>query len=129
MLRSHRSSVGTVSAAWHRLPPSPWPLRTLEKTASTRAEQAVARDASAPSATKGESGKASEGSINMSPKLIQTQGIEVAPVGKGVLARVLNVPGTVTLDPGRVARVPGRVVGTVTEMRKRLGDPVAQGEV
>jgi cobalt-zinc-cadmium efflux system membrane fusion protein len=33
------------------------------------------------------------------------------------------------LDSDLVARVPARVVGTVTQMRKRLGDPVNQGEV
>jgi membrane fusion protein, heavy metal efflux system len=60
---------------------------------------------------------------------IEAQEIEVAAVGKGVLARVLTVPGTITLDPSRVARVPGRVEGTVTQMRKRLGDPVTPGEV
>jgi cobalt-zinc-cadmium efflux system membrane fusion protein len=65
----------------------------------------------------------------MSPERIAAQEIEVAPVEKGILARVLTVPGTITLDPGRVARVPGRVVGTVTQMRKRLGDSVSQGEV
>jgi membrane fusion protein, heavy metal efflux system len=96
---------------------------------STSTEQTAANDESTPSGSKGESGKVPSGAVYMPPERIEAQGIEVAPVGKGVLARVLNLPGTVTLDPGRVARVPGRVVGTVTKMRKRLGDPVAQGEV
>jgi membrane fusion protein, heavy metal efflux system len=97
-----------------------------EKT--PRAEQqAVAT--STPSGTNPETGKAPEGSINMPPEQIEAQEIEVAAVGKGVLARVLTVPGTITLDPSRVARVPGRVEGTVTQMRKRLGDPVTPGEV
>ena len=65
----------------------------------------------------------------MPPERIAAQEIEVALVEKGILARMLTMPGTITLDPGRVARVPGRVVGTVTEMRKRLGDTVTQGEV
>jgi membrane fusion protein, heavy metal efflux system len=114
-------TVRTV-LAWAVLP-------RLEKTASTRAEQALATatDASTPSESKGD--KAPEGLITMPPERIEAQEIEVASVGKGVLARVLTVPGTITLDPGRVARVPGRVVGTVTQMRKRLGDPVTQGEV
>jgi cobalt-zinc-cadmium efflux system membrane fusion protein len=65
----------------------------------------------------------------MRPEQIEAQEIEVAAVGNGVLAQVLTVPGTITLDPSRVARVPGRVEGTVTQMRKRLGDPVTPGEV
>ena len=100
----------------------------LEKT-PTRAEPAVAQGTSTPSETKAVTGTAPEGVIDMPPDRIEAQQIEVAPVGKGVLARVLTVPGTIILDPGRVARVPGRVEGTVVEMRKRLGDPVAQGEV
>jgi membrane fusion protein, heavy metal efflux system len=102
---------------------------TFEKTAAARAEPAMAKDASPPSASKGAAEKAPEGSIDMPPERIVAQGIEVAPVEKGVLARVLVVPGTITLDMDMVARVPGRVVGTVTQMRKRLGDAVTQGEV
>ena len=89
----------------------------------------MAKDASTPSESKGAAEKAPEGSINMPPERIVAQEIEVAPVEKGVLARRLTVPGTITLDMDMVARVPGRVVGTVTQMRKRLGDAVTQGEV
>jgi membrane fusion protein, heavy metal efflux system len=113
-------TVRTV-LAWTAL----WP----EKTLSTSAEPTVAKDMSTLSETKGKTEIAPEGSIDMLPEMLEAQGIEVASVGKGVLARVLNVPGTVTLDPGRVARVPGRVEGTVTKMRKRWGDPVTPGEV
>ena len=89
----------------------------------------MAQGTSTPSETKAETGTAPEGVIDMPPDRIEAQQIEVAPVAKGVLARVLTVPGTIILDPGRVARVPGRVEGTVVEMRKRLGDSVTQGEV
>ena len=89
----------------------------------------LAKDASTLSNSKDETGKPAEGSINMPPDQIAAQEIEVAPVEKGVLARVLTVPGTLTLDADLVARVPARVVGTVTQMRKRLGDAVTQGEV
>jgi membrane fusion protein, heavy metal efflux system len=96
---------------------------------STRTVQTAANDESTPSGSKGENGKVPSGTVYMPPERIEAQGIELAPAGKGVLTRILTVPGTITLDPGRVARVPGRVVGTVTEMRKRLGDAVTQGEV
>jgi cobalt-zinc-cadmium efflux system membrane fusion protein len=65
----------------------------------------------------------------MPPERIEAQEIEVTLVEKSVLARRLTVPGTITLNMDVVARVPARVVGTVMQMRKRLGDPVAQGEV
>lgn len=107
-----------------------WPLSpTFDKTLSTRAWPAMAKDATAPSESKGGAEPVPEGAINMPPEQIAAQEIDVALVEKGILTRVLDVPGTITLDPSRVARVPGRVVGTVTQMRKRLGDTVSQGEV
>jgi cobalt-zinc-cadmium efflux system membrane fusion protein len=70
-----------------------------------------------------------DGVITMGAERIEVAKINVAPVGHGALTRKLTVPGTVTLNPERVARVPAKVVGTVAELRKRLGDPVQQGEV
>jgi biotin carboxyl carrier protein len=96
-----------------------------EKT-STRAELASAKDVSTPSESMGD---APECLIRMPPEQIAAQEIDVAPVEKGVLARQLTVPGTITLNMDMVARVPARVVGTVTQMRKRLGDLVTQGDV
>ena len=100
----------------------------LLPTAPTQAEQTAAKDESTLSDSRGDD-KAPEGLINMPPERIAAQEIEVAPVEKGALARVLSVPGTITLDAALVARVPARVVGTVTQMHKRLGDTVTQGEV
>lgn len=73
--------------------------------------------------------EAGEGRIAMSPDLVSEQDIVVARVGGGILSRHMLVPGTVTQDTDRIARVPVRVVGTVAEMRKRLGEEVAKGEV
>jgi cobalt-zinc-cadmium efflux system membrane fusion protein len=100
-----------------------------EKAPSPPAGASAAANTSTVSGTNEESHKAPEGVIDMTPEQIKAQEIDVAPAGRGTLARMLTVPGTVTLDPGRVARVPGRVEGTVTDMRKRLGDLVTPGEV
>jgi cobalt-zinc-cadmium efflux system membrane fusion protein len=116
------SSTARIILAWTAMP-------KLNKTDPMQAERDVAKNQSKLAGGKGDAGGAPEGSINMLPEQIAAQGIEVAPVEKGVLARVLVVPGTITLDMDMVARVPGRVVGTVTQMRKRLGDAVTQGEV
>lgn len=67
--------------------------------------------------------------IRMRPDQIAAQDIATARVGGGTLARHLLVPGTITPDTDRIARVPARVVGTVAEMRKRLGDAVQVNEV
>jgi cobalt-zinc-cadmium efflux system membrane fusion protein len=71
----------------------------------------------------------SNSSVKMSPAQLESAQIEIDAVGKGTLVRWLTVPGTVTPDAGRIARVPAKVVGTVAEKRKRLGDSVAKGEV
>lgn len=84
-----------------------------------------------PSAGKSEAGESHKEAkeIHMTAAQIAAQDITVAPVGAGTLTRHLVVPGTVTADADRIARVPARVVGTVTELRKRLGDTVQKGEV
>ncbi|MCJ2012396.1 efflux RND transporter periplasmic adaptor subunit [Methylobacterium sp. J-076] len=70
-----------------------------------------------------------EGRIAMTADQVRRQAIVVAPVAGGTLSRHVLVPGTVTPDADRIARVPARVVGTVSQMRKRLGDTVAKGDV
>ncbi|KQO85919.1 efflux RND transporter periplasmic adaptor subunit [Methylobacterium sp. Leaf91] len=70
-----------------------------------------------------------EGKIKMTAEQAAEQDIELAMVEGGILSRHLLVPGTIAQDADRIARVPVRVVGTVSEMRKRLGEEVAKGEV
>jgi cobalt-zinc-cadmium efflux system membrane fusion protein len=70
-----------------------------------------------------------EGHVSMSDEQIATAKIAVEVVGPGSLAHRITVPGTVTPDSDRVARIAGKVVGTVAELRKRLGDTVEKGEV
>lgn len=70
-----------------------------------------------------------EGVVKINPDRIEAAKIEVGPVGKGVLTRRLSVPGTIAPDSNRIARVAAKVVGTVAELKKQLGDTVAKGEV
>lgn len=70
-----------------------------------------------------------EGKIKMTAEQAAEQDIKLAKVEGGILSRHLLVPGTIAQDADRIARVPVRVVGTVAEMRKRLGEEVAKGEV
>jgi cobalt-zinc-cadmium efflux system membrane fusion protein len=93
---------------------------------------------SQPAPPKGESKKpagekaedhAAEGQIKISAEQAKAQEITTSPVQGGTLSRHLMAPGTVTPDTDRIARVPARVVGTVSEMLKRLGDPVRKGEI
>jgi membrane fusion protein, heavy metal efflux system len=70
-----------------------------------------------------------EGHVKMTVEQIETQDIKVVKAEGGTLSRHILVPGTITPDTDRIARVPAKVVGTVAEMRKRLGDAVKKDEV
>ena len=70
-----------------------------------------------------------EGAIKLSDQQIAAAGIDVGNAQAGVLSRRRSVPGLVTPSGDRIARVAVRLLGTVAELRKRLGDPVEQDEV
>jgi cobalt-zinc-cadmium efflux system membrane fusion protein len=70
-----------------------------------------------------------EGAIKLSDQQIATAGIEVRRVEAGTLSRRRFVPGTIVPAGDRIGRVAVRLLGTVAELRKRLGDPVEQNEV
>jgi cobalt-zinc-cadmium efflux system membrane fusion protein len=67
--------------------------------------------------------------VTLTKDQVTGSNIEVAPATGGTLYRRLDVPATITLDSVRVARAPARVIGTVTQLRKRLGDTVTKGEI
>ncbi len=71
----------------------------------------------------------SDGSIKLSPEQIAASKIEVATVGPGNLRRTVRVPGNITMDSDRIGHVAAKVIGTVIELRKRLGDKVEKGEI
>lgn len=104
----------------------------LSRLGKTHTEDAAGKFSPSKDAHKehGEGEKeGSEGVVKMTSERLEAAQIEVAPVGMGALARKLTVPGTITPNADRVARVPAKVVGTVAQLRKRLGDPVKQGEI
>jgi cobalt-zinc-cadmium efflux system membrane fusion protein len=70
-----------------------------------------------------------DGAIKLSDQQIAATGIDVGKAQSGVLSRRRSVPGLVTPSGDRIARVAVRLLGTVVELRKRLGDPVEQDEV
>lgn len=67
--------------------------------------------------------------LAMAAEQIDQSNIAVQPAQPGVLLSRLRVPGTITADRKRVGRVPSKVVGTVAELRKGLGESVQAGEV
>ena len=69
------------------------------------------------------------GMIKLSDQQIAEAGIELGPAGAGILSRRRFVPGTLVPAGDRIGRVAVRLLGTVAELRKRLGDRVEQNEV
>ncbi|MBY0558503.1 efflux RND transporter periplasmic adaptor subunit [Hyphomicrobium sp.] len=65
----------------------------------------------------------------MASEQIDRSKIAIEDVKAGLISKRLRVPGTVIPDRNRVGRVPSKVVGTVVELKKGLGDPVKAGEV
>jgi membrane fusion protein, heavy metal efflux system len=70
-----------------------------------------------------------EGAIKLSAEQIEKAKIQIAPADRGALAFRLTVTGTIAPDSDRIGRVAAKVIGTVAELRKRLGDRVTKGEV
>ena len=70
-----------------------------------------------------------EDKIALTPAQIEAGQFAIAEVGGGELGKRLRVPGSIVPSGDRIARVAVRLVGTVAELRKRLGDRVEVGDV
>jgi cobalt-zinc-cadmium efflux system membrane fusion protein len=91
-------------------------------------------DAAFPLAARGEkpgSGeeKHDEATIKLSERRMDAGKFAVSEVQGGVLGKRITVPGSIVPSGDHIARVAVRLLGTVAELRKRLGDAVQAGEV
>jgi cobalt-zinc-cadmium efflux system membrane fusion protein len=89
----------------------------------TQDEAAVGHNTSAGSADE------QQGLVKLSADDIEAAGIEMAAVQGGTIARRIIVPSTIRPPADRIAHVAVRLSGTVAELRKKVGDPVAADEV
>jgi membrane fusion protein, heavy metal efflux system len=67
--------------------------------------------------------------VKLTDEQIAAAHIDLVAVQGGTLARRLTVPGTILPHADRIAHVSVKLSGTVAELRKKLGDPVAKDEV
>jgi membrane fusion protein, heavy metal efflux system len=108
--------IGGMRAQVAALPGMAWlKAEAVEPAAQPHAEGHVHHDEDA--------------AIKLSEQQIAAAGIEVRPVQGGILGRRRFVPGTLVPAGDRIGRVAVRLLGTVAELRKRLGDPVEENEV
>ena len=67
--------------------------------------------------------------VKLSEDEIKSAGIEAAAAQAGTVANHIIVPGTIVPHADHISHVSVRVSGTVAELRKKVGDPVAAKEV
>src|SRR5262245_44898091 len=67
--------------------------------------------------------------LKLTDEQLKAADITFAPAEGGALRRHFLVPGSIVPSADRIARVSVRLLGTVAELRKRLGDNVTRGEV
>ena len=70
-----------------------------------------------------------DATLKLTDEQLRLPNITLAEVKGGDLRRHFLVPGAIVPSADRIARVSVRLLGTVAELRKRLGDTVAQGEI
>lgn len=70
-----------------------------------------------------------EGEVSLSQQQVEAGRFAIAEVGGGTINRIITVPGTIAPSGDHIARVAVRLLGTVAELRKQLGDAVQAGEV
>jgi cobalt-zinc-cadmium efflux system membrane fusion protein len=70
-----------------------------------------------------------EETIRLTDRQVDAGGFAVADVRGGELRKHISVPGTIVPSGDRIARVAVRLLGTVIDLRKRLGDRVDAGYV
>ena len=70
-----------------------------------------------------------DGGVKLTERQIAAGNFAIREVTGGLLTRRISVPGTIVPSGERIAKVSVRLLGTVAEVRKRLGDTVNEGDV
>src|SRR5262245_34147575 len=66
--------------------------------------------------------------VSVSEQVVRAAGIKAKPAVKGTLAETLLLPGEVSADPDRLARISSPAAGRLEEVRFREGQLVKKGE-
>lgn len=77
---------------------------------------------------EGEHEEGEAGGLEMTSEAIRAAGIQIQPVSAGGFAGEILAQGVVAATPGGEAVLTARAAGAVTQIFKRLGDPVRAGE-
>ncbi len=91
-------------------------------TPETRASAASDRKSGAETADD-------QGLVKLTEDEVKAAGIELAVAQSGAVAHRIIVPGTIVPNADRIAHVAVKLSGTLAELRKKVGDAVAENEV
>lgn len=70
-----------------------------------------------------------EAGVKLSERQIAAGNFAIREAAAGTLSKRIAVPGTIVPSGDHIAKVSVRLLGTVAELRKRLGDTVREGDV
>jgi cobalt-zinc-cadmium efflux system membrane fusion protein len=70
-----------------------------------------------------------EAIVRLNQRQIAAGNFAIQDVRAGLISKHIVVPGTIVPSGERIAKVSVRLLGTVAELRKRLGDDVREGDV
>ncbi|WP_426442541.1 efflux RND transporter periplasmic adaptor subunit [Bradyrhizobium genosp. P] len=90
---------------------------------------AAIKETATASSPKAETTHQAPGHIALNEDQIREAGITLAQAGRGMLKRHFLASGSLIPDADHIGRVSVRVLATVAELRKRLGDNVEKGEI
>ena len=91
--------------------------------------KAFSHEAAGPSQNAGPESKHHDAQMRLSDRQVEAGNFSVQEVGHGPLSQRITVSGAIVPSGDHIAKVSVRLLGTVAELRKRLGDPVQEGEV
>lgn len=82
-----------------------------------------------PPAAQKQSDQHTEAGVRLSARQIASGNFAIRHAQAGVLTKRMVAPGVIVPSGERIAKVSVRLLGTVAELRKRLGDTVREGDV
>jgi cobalt-zinc-cadmium efflux system membrane fusion protein len=124
-----RLSIGIIVFAAGVIAASLFPglSESLRKAIGLSTAQ-VRADATEHSSSKAQASDEKQ-SLKLTDEQVAAARIELVAAQAGTLVRRLTVPGTIVPHADRLAHVSVKLMATVGELRKKLGDPVAKDEV
>jgi membrane fusion protein, heavy metal efflux system len=124
--------IGAVAAGFALASFFPeWPQRIRTAVGSSSAPAPMAQEPTSAERARSDAEAKDEqqGIVRLSEDEIKSAGIESAAAQAGAIAHRIIVPGTIIPHADHIAHVAVKVSGAVAELRKKVGDPVAQNEV